>query len=233
MARPGNPSRSGQDDAFSGHSETLRATLAACPIGVAILARDDGRRLFVNAALVEMMGAESEAALMKDDIADTWVDPDRLKEAWSVFESGNNLVNFEAERRRIDGTRWWVLMNTQPVVFDGVPAGIVWHIDISPRKRAEEATRQSEKRFREAVDSLSDGFVLFDAADRMVFCNRMYRRLNPGLVPVRQQANDWVIAPCFSSSAPFCPIYANRLSQSRWSEHTVKCERFRQSPFRI
>jgi SAM-dependent methyltransferase len=27
----------------------------------------------------------------------------------------------------------------------------------------------------------------------------------------RQPANDWVIAPCSTSSAPFCPLYANRL----------------------
>jgi hypothetical protein len=39
--------------------------------------------------------------------------------------------------------------------------------------------------------------------------------LNPRLVPMRQQANDWVIAPCFTSSAPFCPLYTNRLLQSQ------------------
>ncbi|MCZ6862216.1 MAG: PAS domain-containing protein, partial [Alphaproteobacteria bacterium] len=34
-----------------------------------------------------------------------------------------------------------------------------------------------------AIDSVSDGFALFDAEDRMVFCNRRFKQLNPDLAP--------------------------------------------------
>ena len=162
----------------------LRETLDACPIGVAILARDDGRRLFVNMALVRMLGASSRDQLLKGDITQTWADPRRLEQAWSAFRIQQSLVNFEAERIRIDGTRCWMLLNTQPIMFEDVPAGIVWHVDISPRKRAEEALQESETRLSEAVENLSDAFAMFDRDDRLVLCNRMFRELNPALAPV-------------------------------------------------
>ena len=35
--------------------------------------------------------------------------------------------------------------------------------------------------------------------------------LNPRPVPMSRQADDWVISACSTSSAPFCPLYANRV----------------------
>lgn len=151
------------------------------PIGVAILDTTDGSRLFVNQALVKMFGAASQAELIGRDIAETWIDPVRLAAAWSIFQDNGILTNFEAERRRLDGSLWWVLMHCQPIEFDGRQAGIVWHTDITARKRAEEAQARSEKRLSEAVENLSDGFALFDPDDRLVFCNAMFREVNPDL----------------------------------------------------
>ncbi len=34
-----------------------------------------------------------------------------------------------------------------------------------------------------AIESVADGFALFDADDRMVFCNSRFKELNPDLVP--------------------------------------------------
>ena len=53
-------------------------------------------------------------------------------------------------------------------------------LDISDRKRAEEAVRKSEQRLRGAVASLQEGFALYDAGDRLVAMNEEYRRTSPG-----------------------------------------------------
>ncbi len=56
--------------------------------------------------------------------------------------------------------------------------------DVSERKRAEAALRESEARavkaqlqLLDAIESISDGFVLFDAEDRLVACNERYREI--------------------------------------------------------
>ncbi|MDA1089209.1 MAG: PAS-domain containing protein [Proteobacteria bacterium] len=51
--------------------------------------------------------------------------------------------------------------------------------DITERKRDEVALRRSEERLRGAIESLQEGFALFDAEDRLVALNDEYRRNNP------------------------------------------------------
>ena len=154
----------------------LRDILEACPIGIAILDEEDGRRLFVNSTLVDILGAGSREQLLQGNIATTWVDQSRLAEAWSAFQKNKNLLNFEAERIRLDESRWWVLMNTQPITFDGAAAGIVWHIDITPRKQAEEALRDSEERFRDFAELGADWFWEMDENLRYTYMSKMLSR---------------------------------------------------------
>jgi diguanylate cyclase (GGDEF)-like protein/PAS domain S-box-containing protein len=60
--------------------------------------------------------------------------------------------------------------------------------EIEERTRVERALRDSEAlaqraqaQLRQAIESLADGFVLWDAADRLVLCNQRYRDLYPAL----------------------------------------------------
>ena len=62
------------------------------------------------------------------------------------------------------------------VVWDGVI------LDATRIKEAEMMAAAAEARTREAiVESLSQGFALFDSADQLVACNRYYRGLYPAL----------------------------------------------------
>jgi signal transduction histidine kinase/CheY-like chemotaxis protein len=49
--------------------------------------------------------------------------------------------------------------------------------DISERKRAEATTKLLADRLASAVESIEDAFALFDADDRLVLCNSVYRHL--------------------------------------------------------
>jgi PAS domain S-box-containing protein len=49
------------------------------------------------------------------------------------------------------------------------------NIDITKRKKAEDALRGAEAQLDVAIESISDGFALFDADDRFVFANSAYQ----------------------------------------------------------
>ncbi|HVV88042.1 MAG TPA: PAS domain S-box protein [Kofleriaceae bacterium] len=49
--------------------------------------------------------------------------------------------------------------------------------DISARRRFEAEARLAADRLRSAVDSIQDAFALFDAEDRLIMCNSVFRRL--------------------------------------------------------
>ena len=55
--------------------------------------------------------------------------------------------------------------------------------DITAAVEAEAKAASVRKQFMAAIESVSDGFALFDADDRMVFCNSRFKTLNPDLAP--------------------------------------------------
>ena len=54
---------------------------------------------------------------------------------------------------------------------------VAWLYDITALRQAEDARRLSEQRLVEAIESISEGFVFYDAEDRLVLCNSCYRGL--------------------------------------------------------
>jgi signal transduction histidine kinase len=57
-------------------------------------------------------------------------------------------------------------------------------VDVALRREAEQRLRVAQEMLRDAVDSISEAFVIFDADDRLVMCNEAYRRLYPRSVPL-------------------------------------------------
>ena len=55
--------------------------------------------------------------------------------------------------------------------------------DIGAEVKIEEMAGNVQRRFMAAIESVADGFALFDADDRMVFCNSRFKELNPDLAP--------------------------------------------------
>ena len=54
--------------------------------------------------------------------------------------------------------------------------------DITGRKEAEQELRASQEMLVDAVESISEGFVMYDAEDRLLLCNSKYRDFYPQLV---------------------------------------------------
>lgn len=84
-----------------------------------------------------------------------------------------------------DGREYWVHLDIKPFLDDaGLHAGFIgMMIDVTERKQkaAELAVISSEaiaarQHMIEAIESLEDGFVLFDADDRLVMCNTRYKQ---------------------------------------------------------
>ena len=79
--------------------------------------------------------------------------------------------------RRKDGTVVPVEISVSRMQSRNGPMFIGVCHDISARLKAEEALRQSEERFQDAIESMREGFVMYDSDDRLVLCNTRYREL--------------------------------------------------------
>ena len=83
--------------------------------------------------------------------------------------------------RGIDGQLRHFVVSGKPV-FDPSGAFLGYRgtaTNETPIVNALERAEQAEALLRDAMDSMSEGFVIFDSDDRLVMCNEAYRRLYP------------------------------------------------------
>src|SRR6266851_2276743 len=141
---------------------------------------------FVSQNLKDWLGYESEEYLENPDFWRSRVHPDDLAavEAKSVqlYKKGRHTVEYRFLKK--DGTYCWVI-DEQHLIRnrDGEPVEVVgsWS-DITASKEAEIAFRRSEQRLTDAIESISEGFSLYGADDRLIVCNTAYGELlYPGL----------------------------------------------------
>ena len=76
----------------------------------------------------------------------------------------------EVKQLRKDGSSFDAAVNARAIQAQGVPLVQVWIKDISMRKRAEAAARQSEERYRTLVEESFDG-VMIHHGTKIVFAN--------------------------------------------------------------
>ena len=160
----------------------FRNLLESCPAGLSLV-DEEGRLVFHNPRLRELMGYD-EQELHLFDTRKWWQDLDhrgRLIE--TLRERGGQILNEEVIWKTKLGRSVNLLLNYVQVAYRGghvTFAGgkrVSWLYDITPLRKAEDARRFSEQRLVEAIESISEGFVFYDAEDRLVLCNSRYREL--------------------------------------------------------
>ena len=139
----------------------------------------DGHYLRANAALAHLCGYDSPDALMARQLnagRDLYVDPRRRAEFQRLLEENETVTDFESEIRRRDGSRLWISENARAV---RAPGGLLLRYEgtvqeISARRRAEEARRESAAQLQAVFDAAAVGLACVDRAGRV-------SRANPAL----------------------------------------------------
>ncbi|MEZ5171761.1 MAG: PAS domain S-box protein [Acidimicrobiia bacterium] len=85
--------------------------------------------------------------------------------------NGESVDNLETRRRRRDGRDVDVLLSAAPIVDESgrSAAWVALMADITERKKAEEAVRVADQRFRSLVQNASDVITIVDADARVLF----------------------------------------------------------------
>jgi PAS domain S-box-containing protein len=121
--------------------------------------------LFVNPAAIRMFGATSGGDMVGKRILDL-VHPDfheiALTRVGSHVDNGGLTPMIEARLIKLDGTIIDAETHGTSIVYDGVPAQLGSIRDITDRKRAEAALRESEGRYHTLFDHAPDGILIAD-----------------------------------------------------------------------
>lgn len=155
--------------------------LDAAPDAIVVVG-EDGMIDFVNTQTEHLFG-HTRGELVGQDLE--ILIPERLRSGHGAHVTrflanpaarpmGSRLELFG---RRKDGTEIPIEVSLSPVRSEsGVTVSAAIR-DITARKRAEAEVKLNSERLASAVESMQDAFALFDAEDRLVLCNSVYRRL--------------------------------------------------------
>lgn len=165
--------------AISASDDAVRHFVALCPSAVLIL---DSALAFVqvNDIGAELLGATTPHALIGRDFSDFMPPASRadLRRIYDELAAGRTAtLSGRLDVEKFGGVAISIELSARRIEWRNQPGILCVVSDISDltTRGPERATGAAQQRLQEAIETMSEGFALFDAERRLVMCNEQYR----------------------------------------------------------
>lgn len=144
----------------------------ASPIGI-VIENLEGKPLFVNPAFCSMLGFTEEETRNKHCV--DFSPPEDAEKDWALFQQlrAGSIDHYQIDKRyfRRDGTLVWGRLSISLLPGHPTPLVLAMVEDITERKRAEEALRDSETQFRRVFQDAGVGMIIVSPDGRFLAAN--------------------------------------------------------------
>jgi PAS domain S-box-containing protein len=136
----------------------------------------NGLLTYVNRRAADMLGYDGPDRLLGRPIFEFMFEEDRVGTLGALEVLRGGVQNqFDFRFRGQHGAELWVLASTSPILdqvgeFGGA---LVMFTDVTARRQAERALRESEARYRRIVETANEGIWMTDAAWETAYVNRV------------------------------------------------------------
>lgn len=164
--------------------EQFRALAEAASEAICIL--QDGQFRYVNHATEKISGYTKEELRSISFLK--LIHPDEAEygktRCWDWQDMISNEAHSEIKCLRKGGDVLWADVSRKTISYEGRPALLLSLIDVTERKRAEEALRDNERFLNNVFDSITDGISMLDRDLNIIRVNRIMERWHPDAVPL-------------------------------------------------
>ena len=165
------------DEGLRESEERYRKLVEFSPDAISI--HSEGKIVFINASGTKLLGATNPEQLIGKPVIN-FVHPDYREIAMErirlMSEKGKNVSPTEQKFIKLEGSVIDVEVIATPFTYQGKHGIQVIIRDITDQKRAEEAMKQSEEKYRMLIDNIQDGvFIIQD--NKIQFANEAFARV--------------------------------------------------------
>ncbi|MGE5223138.1 MAG: PAS domain S-box protein [Omnitrophica WOR_2 bacterium] len=146
----------------------------------AIFVHANNHFLFANSATLKLFGAETFEQLSAHTVLEVITPADRQPIQARIRQTlaGSKTPRLETRISRLDGRVVPIEAATSLIDYQGQQAIQVMVHDISDRKQAEEALRQSQQKYATILQTVESGFWLNDLEGKLLEVNEAYCRMS-------------------------------------------------------
>lgn len=145
--------------------ELLRTIVEASPYPIIVSRFSDGEILFANEPTAEILGT-TPSAIVGLKTPGFYADPEDRQKILKILAEKGVVRDREVLIRKFDGETVWMIFALITTELDGEKVVISALYDIDARRKAEEALRESEERFRQLTENINEAFWMHDVASR-------------------------------------------------------------------
>lgn len=148
------------------------------PSPVALSDADTGQVIYESPAGARLFGREWTPDRPIDAFT-VYVRPEDRAELVRLVREKGEVRDFQTQMKRTDGTSFWASINARLAEFEGRSVVLIGISDQSERIERERELAHAREIMNDAIESLSEGFALYDSEDRLVMCNARYKDMHP------------------------------------------------------
>ena len=165
------------EEALRESEERLSQIFRTSPALIFVSEQETGVTLDVNPAAMLALGYAYEEIVGKTSLElGIWPDEKDRMVILERLERDGFVRNFESELCAKDGKRIPFLFSINRIDIDGKECLLSMLVDITERKRSEQALRESEERLHAIVDNSPTAIVVKDRKGRFLLANKVQRQ---------------------------------------------------------
>ncbi|MCW3999410.1 MAG: PAS domain S-box protein [Candidatus Bathyarchaeota archaeon] len=191
------------EDALRLSEDKFAKAFLNSPYAVTLTRLSDGRVMEANESAIRLFGTNPEEAIGKESLG-FWADPRDRTEFMIELSQKGSIHNREIFFLKKDGTSFPADMSSSIIIIHGEKYLLSILTDITERKNAEEALKESEKLYRTLFDNSEDGFMLLEPIfdEKGTPCDFLFLKLNSAYERMTGSKADDVLGKRASQAAP-------------------------------
>lgn len=183
-----------------------------------------GKLIYLSSMAKRLLGWDDSDRDTPHWLAERFVDREQYHELSRELLANGVVENCEALLRRAGGQEFWATGNLRIVEFDGRQVVLAGIADVTRQKKRDGEVALAREMLADAVESLSEGFALFDEDQRLVMCNSLYRQMNR---PVEHMIRPGVKWQALLTESVRLGVYADAVGrEEEWLNERLSEDRF-------